>query len=66
MYVCLCNEYRDTEIRQMAREGFTCAVKAYMALGDGPSCGDCLEFAQQIVDEVQSEQDPPPALVAAE
>ena len=50
MYVCLCNGYRESELRELASQGIACAVKAYRALGNGPNCGQCLEFAQQIID----------------
>lgn len=52
MYVCLCNAYRESELRQAASGGITCAKKAYAALGNGPNCGRCLDFAQLIIDEV--------------
>lgn len=51
MYVCLCNGYRDSELRQLACEGVSCAREAYRALGNGPCCGRCLECAQEIMDE---------------
>lgn len=51
MYVCLCNRYRDDELRQMARSGISCAVQAYEALGSEPLCGCCVDFAQEIIDE---------------
>lgn len=50
MYVCLCNGYRDSELREMARQGYTVAEEAYLALGDGPCCGQCVDFAQAILD----------------
>lgn len=50
MYVCLCNGYRETELRELAGQGYACAVEAYRALGNGPCCGRCLEFAQKILD----------------
>ena len=53
MYVCLCNGYRDSELRDLARRGFTVAEDAYRALGDGPCCGQCVAFAQGILDEEQ-------------
>ena len=53
MYVCLCNGYRDAELREWAGKGFDCAVAIYHALGSGPCCGRCLECAQQIVDETR-------------
>ena len=53
MYVCLCNGYRAWQRREVAREGISCAVEAYNALGGGPCCGRCLECAQQIIDRAQ-------------
>ena len=53
MYVCICNGYREGELRELAHEGIACAVEAYNALGGGPCCGRCLECAQQIIDRAQ-------------
>ena len=50
MYVCLCNGYRDSELRAVAREGIAIAGDAYHALGNGPCCGKCLDTAQAIID----------------
>jgi bacterioferritin-associated ferredoxin len=50
MYVCLCNGYRESELRELARRGFSDAEDAYRALGDGPCCGCCVDFAQEILD----------------
>ena len=50
MYVCLCNGYRDSELRSLAKQGVACARKAYQALGKGPACGRCLPCAQEIID----------------
>jgi len=51
MYVCLCNGYRESELRDMARKGYTAAAEAYEAMGDGPCCGQCVDFAQEIINE---------------
>lgn len=51
MYVCLCNGYRESELRDMARQGYSVAEEAYEAMGDGPCCGHCVDFAQDILDE---------------
>lgn len=51
MYICLCNGYRESEVRDMARKGYTAAEEAYEALGDGPCCGQCVDFAQEVMDE---------------
>ena len=53
MYVCLCNGYRASELRQLAQEGVACAIEAYCSLGNGPCCGRCLDSAQQIIDETR-------------
>ncbi len=58
MYVCLCNGYRDSELRELAGEGFACAVEAYNALGSGPSCGRCLDCAQEIIDHARRGSSP--------
>lgn len=55
MYVCSCNGYRDTDLREVAREGIVSAADAYNALGQGPCCGSCLECAQRIIDETRLE-----------
>ena len=52
MYVCICNGYRDSEIRELAQRGVRCARAAYAALGGGPECGECLDFAQSLIDGV--------------
>lgn len=59
MYVCICNAYRDAEIREAARSGLRCARKAYAALGNAPRCGRCLPAAQELIDR---EHDAPPVL----
>ena len=59
MYVCICNAYRDAEIREAARAGVRCAHKAYAALGGEPRCGRCLPTAQELIDR---EHDAPPVL----
>ena len=51
MFVCLCNGYRDSELRDLARKGHTEAERAYAALGDEPNCGQCIEIAQEIIDD---------------
>lgn len=50
MYVCICNGYRESEIREVAGEGARRAEDAYLALGSGPCCGRCLEVAQAVID----------------
>ena len=56
MYVCICNGYRDAEIREMARSGAHCARSAYLMLGSGPRCGLCLAAAQELIDLVHRDE----------
>lgn len=58
MYVCICNGYRDRDIAQAARHGHRDAPAAYEALGCGPQCGQCLTYAQAILDEAHGEAQP--------
>jgi len=57
VYVCLCNGYRDAEIREIAESGVRCAREVYLTLGNGPCCGTCLDCAQGIVNEVHGAND---------
>lgn len=59
MFVCICNAYRDVEIREAARAGARCARDAYAALGAGPRCGRCLGDAQTLIDEAHGGRAPP-------
>ena len=55
MYICLCNQHRDGDLRELAQKGIRCARAAYQALGGEPQCGRCLSFAQQIIDAIPAE-----------
>lgn len=52
MFVCICNGYRDSEIRAAAARGERCVHKIYSQLGAAPQCGKCLEVAEEVVAEV--------------
>lgn len=54
MYVCLCNGFRDSEIRAAARAGSGSPHAAYAALGGGVCCGRCVELAQDVIDEARA------------
>ena len=58
MYVCVCNAYRDAEIRAVAQSGVRCARQAYAELGNGPRCGRCLILAQILIDGIHDESKP--------
>ncbi len=60
MYICICNAYRDAEIREAARAGLRSAPKAYAALGGKPRCGRCLPVAQELIDQEHDSAAPAP------
>ena len=55
MFVCICNGHRDSDIREAASTGLTCARQIYRHLGKPARCGRCLDFASQLVEEVHRE-----------
>lgn len=60
MFVCLCNGYRDKELREMAQEGVRDVDDAYERLGGGPKCRRCVTFAQDILNREAGEVEPAP------
>jgi len=60
MYVCVCNGYRESEIRDAARAGVRCARRVYQSLGSGPQCGKCLDHAQDLIDRTQEREQATP------
>lgn len=51
MFICICNSVRESDLRHAARTGARTAEQAYAALGKEVSCAQCLEYAQNIIDE---------------
>ena len=49
MYICICNAIRETELRRVARRCPGDAEACYEAMGKRPSCGTCLDRADDIV-----------------
>jgi bacterioferritin-associated ferredoxin len=49
MIVCVCNAIRESQLRQVAREGASCPSSAYAACGRRPRCGQCFSFAREII-----------------
>jgi len=54
MFVCVCNRYRDTEIRAAAQSGMTCPREIYSSLGNPPRCGRCLDFAAEVIADARA------------
>ncbi len=51
MYICICNAIRETDLRKAALTCTGDAEATYATLGKRPNCGQCLEEAQEIIDE---------------
>jgi len=49
MYVCLCNGFRDCELKALGARGVRCPETAYAMLGGQPKCGSCLETAETVL-----------------
>lgn len=55
MYVCICNGHRESDIRQVAREGVSSAQAVYRRLGKPVRCGRCLEVATQVIRDARAD-----------
>ena len=53
MILCSCNRITEDEVRKAARAGASTVDCAYASLGCEAQCGCCLDYAQEIVDEVR-------------
>ena len=51
MFVCICNGFRDTELKALGETGIRCPRAAYEALGSHPKCGACLDSAKALLEE---------------
>ncbi len=51
MYICICNAIRETDLRKAALCCEGDAEATYASLGKRPNCGQCLEEAQQIIED---------------
>lgn len=51
MYVCICNAIKETDLRGAVRKGARDAAQAYAGIGAEVCCAQCLDFAQEIIDD---------------
>lgn len=51
MYICICNAIRENDLRNAALRCTGDAEATYACLGKRPNCGQCLDDAQEIIDE---------------
>ena len=51
MYTCICNAIREDDLRCAARRCHGDAEAVYSLLGKRPNCRQCLEEANEILEE---------------
>lgn len=51
MYICICNAIRESDLRAAALSSGGDAEATYAKLGKRPNCGQCLDKAQDILDQ---------------
>lgn len=53
MILCSCNRITEDEVRMAARSGAETVDAAYARFGCEAQCGCCVDYAQEIIDEVR-------------
>ena len=51
MYICICNAIRESDLRKAALTSGGDAEATYATLGKRPNCGQCLDKAQDILEQ---------------
>lgn len=65
MYVCVCNALREADVQEVAAENpDATAEEIYALLGVEPDCGNCLDFARELVSETHALKDPSDNVIA--
>jgi len=49
MVVCICNEIREKDVREAARNGARSARCVFRQAGCKPKCAQCVTFAETII-----------------
>ncbi|GGC34654.1 bacterioferritin-associated ferredoxin [Novosphingobium marinum] len=62
MYVCICNAITESELRSAARQHIGDAESLYTSLGRPPQCRQCLEEAEDILEEARCDRQLPACL----
>ena len=52
MIVCVCNRITEDEVRDATAKGACTPDRAYACLGCEVQCGCCVDYAQEVIDEV--------------
>lgn len=65
MYICLCNGITDRQIREAVCDGAHSLGELRGCLGVASHCGRCADYAEQVLRETLSADDPQAHLSAA-
>jgi bacterioferritin-associated ferredoxin len=61
MYVCICNAYRESNVRDAIRQGADdngiTVEQIYARLGRGLRCGQCSSYVQDMINVVRESRD---------
>ena len=58
MYVCLCNQVTDRQIREAARSGCRRLEDLRGRLGVASCCGSCADLAEELLEETTADTGP--------
>jgi len=58
MYICLCNNVTDSDIRRAVDDGVSNMQQLKMKTGCASTCGKCVESAKEVMENARSEQRP--------
>jgi len=64
LYLCICNAIKTAEFRACARVCPGNAEAVYARMGKAPQCGQCLDEAEEVLEEVRRDQRLPVASAA--
>lgn len=54
MYVCVCRQITDQQIRDMCRDGSTSLAEMRKQLGLASECGRCCKHARELLAEIDA------------
>lgn len=62
MYICICNAYRESKVRDVIQEGCDrsgglTVEQIFARLGRGPRCGSCSSHVEDMIASAQEERD---------
>ena len=60
MYVCVCNAYRESHVREVVEESsgnyVVTVEQVYARLGSAPRCGRCVLYVKDLISTMREER----------